>query len=159
LKIELKNSSTIEHPARKFQVYCIPMAQRFLRRLAARGYRCSKLNKLFIKAFAYLKKPPAPATPTPAPGPLDDELDAHNYIHFIIPYHSQNPSSKDLQRLWRNTVFEPPGLRPVNEIPNDKDNFFLFRRMIVAYTRPLNLGNLLSYCKIVDWTGPPASSS
>jgi hypothetical protein len=86
----------------------IPMAQHFLRRLAARGYRRSKLNELFTKAFAYLTKPPAPATPAPTPDPSDGELDAHNDIHFIVPYHPQNPSCKELQRLWRNTVFEPP---------------------------------------------------
>jgi hypothetical protein len=101
----------------------IPMAQRFLCRLAARGYRRSKLNELFNKAFVYLKKPQAPATPAPTPDPFDDELDAHNDIHFIVPYHPQNPSSKELQRLWRTTVFEPPSFRPVNEIPNDKDGF------------------------------------
>ena len=59
---------------------------------------------------------------------------------------------------WRNLVAEPPYTRPLAQVKNYAGHPLGINQLIVAYNRPLNLGNLLSYWKLKPNTGPPVSS-
>jgi hypothetical protein len=120
--------------------------RQFYHRLLQRGYKNDKLKPLFLKAETTAKQPRQ-----------DKEDDDNNKIFFHLQYHPNDPPSSDLQHTWRETMLEPPGFQQLQKIKNFKHQEFGLNRMIVCYSRPLNLGNLLSYRKLKS-TGPPASS-
>ena len=117
----------------------------FYKRLLQRGYKSDKLKPLFLKAEQAAK--------LPRPEKEEDS----NQIFFHLQYHPNDPPSSDLQQTWRETVLDPPGYQRLPKIKNWKRQEIGLERMIVCYSRPLNLGNLLSYRKLKP-TGPPASS-
>jgi hypothetical protein len=69
-----------------------------------------------------------------------------------------NPPSRVIQHGWRHHIAEPPYTRPLAQVKNYAGQPLCIDRLIVAYNRPLNLGNLLSYRKLKPNTGPPVSS-
>ena len=122
--------------------------QDFWNRLASRGYPQSQIKPLFQKGVAnakeYLAHPPEKATDK-------------NCAFFHLRYHPQDPPSSMIQRAWQSTVASPPFCTPLEHIVV-KDNPLQLSRLIVCYSRPLNLSNLLSYRKLRDTSGPPVSS-
>ena len=117
----------------------------FYKRLLLRGYKGDKLKPLFLKAEQAAK----------LPRPEKEEDSNHIFLH--LQYHPNDPQSPELQEAWRTTMVEPPGFEQLPKIKNFKRQEIGLDRMIVCYSRPLNLGNLLSYRKLKP-TGPPASS-
>lgn len=122
------------------------LLNQFFRRLRRRGFRRSKLLQLFQKALSYTMSTRPSAS---APG---------SSVFLHVPYHPSNPPSHKLQHLWKTVAFQPPGRPALNAIPNFNGSLTPIDRLIVAYSRPHNLGNLLSYRKIDHWDGPPVSS-
>ena len=118
--------------------------------LRARGYSPSTLKPLFAKARkANLERAPRNRNEQP-PGPPEHWL-------FKLTYHPQNPTSSFIQDAWQRCVAEPPLCKPLKDI----DNLYRplgFRRFIVCYRRSANLGNMLSYRKILPTSGRPVSS-
>ena len=66
-------------------------------------------------------------------GPVQAADDDHNSVILHLPFHPNDPASSRIQAAWRT-----------------------HERMIIAYKRPMNLGNLLSHRDLA--TGPPVSS-
>jgi hypothetical protein len=67
-----------------------------------------------------------------------------NRIYFHIPYHSMDPPSNTVQEIFRRELQFPRGLTPLHNLKNHKNAAIGITRLIVAYHRPPNSGNLLS---------------
>ena len=109
----------------------------FYYRLKARGYQADKLGPLFQKAIERAKVYTGPA-------PVAD--DAARPVFFHLQYHPQDPPPRLIQKAWRENVLEPKHKQELWNLRNPKTKAPCnVRRMIIAYKRPMNLGNLLSH--------------
>ena len=122
--------------------------QRFFKRLIARGYKGNEIWTLFHKAIAPEKA---------YSGPLQAEDDDHNSVILHLPFHPNDPASSHIQAAWQTHVAKPQWKLPLEHMKNPKTKEKCnIKRMIIAYKRPMNVGNLLSNRDLA--TGPPVSS-
>ena len=84
------------------------------------------------------------------------EMDRSMLLH--LQWHPKNPSPQELQNIWRNYVLKPFLQKKLYQLRNHNYCLIEVDRMIIAYSRSRNLGNLLSYREIKDDSGPPTSS-
>lgn len=129
--------------------------QQLYLRLKARGWNADTLRPLFAKATARAKAYEGPRRHAPEP--------THNAaedmrIFYHLQYHPDDPPSSALQRSWKRYVAQPPFSPPLRALLNHEGYPIGLERMIVAYKRPPNLGNLLSYRQLPTDSGPPVSS-
>jgi hypothetical protein len=129
----------------------------FQTRLHARGHSPNALHKLFTRAeenaVSYISK-----TPAERKAAKEAKLNANRRsVRFHLQYHPQDPPSKELQRLWRDQVAHPLHETPLRELENAERVKMGFDKLVVAYSRPLNLRNLFSVRDISD-KGRPVSS-
>lgn len=127
-----------------------------LQHLLARGYKAPDLLPIFRKAIgkalavaAALNSDASATQPVAEPSP--------NLVFFHLRYHPDGPKSSAIQQAWRETVSHPPNRPTLESLSNHLDQPFGPSRMVVAFSRPLNLGNMLS-CRKVPPSGPPVSS-
>ena len=83
---------------------------------------------------------------------------ANSKIFLHLKYHPCDPPSPMLQRLWRRCVLHPPGKPHLTCLQNQFGERIRFGRLVIAYGRHQNLGNLLSYRNISKRPGPKVSS-
>ena len=125
--------------------------QRFFKRLIARGYKGNDARTLFHKAITRAKAYNGPATA---------EDDDHNSVILHLLIHPSDPASSRIQAAWRTQVAKPQWKMPLEHMKNQKNQKTKekcnIKRMIIAYKRPMNLGNLLSHRDLA--TGAPVSS-
>ena len=126
--------------------------RQFMARLLARGYSHSVLRPLFIRARHLALNPPA-VTPT-----IDEAEDSKRRIFFHLEYHPDSPKSKELQSVWNNTVINHPQSAHLSLVENNEGMIVEVEQMTVAYSRPRNLGNLLSPRNLHLSNGLPVSS-
>ena len=129
----------------------------FYARLLDRGYQPKRLTPLFDQALTNSKKY---LSQSPAYRQQLKEKKAEaseRQVIFHIPYHPDNPPAKILQQLWRQCIINPVGDLPLNQLQNNSGYDIEIERMIIAYSRAPNLGNLLSYRKICNRSGPKVS--
>jgi len=62
-------------------------------------------------------------------------------LFFHLPFHPSNPPSSHIQSLWRDDA------KKLTNLTNYTGHKIPISKLIVAYSRPPNLGNLLSCCK------------
>lgn len=121
--------------------------RRLYQRLRARGWPRNQLLPVFTTALAGMRLKTLRRTlGLPATDRPTDDI-SPTFLH--LEYNPANPSSRDLQRVWRNsfiTIDTDP--RRITTLPNHEGNPLQFDRLIVAYSRPPNLGNLLSYRRL-----------
>ena len=124
----------------------------FFRRLMRRGHQPSKLLPIFKAAMANAKKYLATSKEERETLVKKKSSEAQRRVYFHQEYHPQGPQASEIQRLFETHMLQPPGQEPFNgsDLPIDA--------MVVAFHRPLNLGNLFSYRKIHKRNGPPVSS-
>ena len=130
----------------------------FYHRLVARGYTAKKLLPLFDRAHRLAEDR---VLHTPIVTPLFDEDDAsllRSRIFYHTKYHPNNPTSSTLQTIWNSTIIRPPGDFHISTVENLHGHPIEIERMTVAYSRPPNLGNLLSARNLHLTTGLPVSS-
>ena len=136
--------------------------RQFLHRLQMRGYQRDTILPLFREAITRAK-----SYTGPQPGP--NRKDTSNFQLLHIEYHPKHPPSKELQKGWHQYVANPPRLMPLQhcQIPHSSGptngpgrgkRTVGIDRMVVAYSRPPNLGNLLSSRIVPDVPGSPVSS-
>ena len=89
---------------------------------------------------------------------VDEEEALETHIFFYTEYHTNNPKSFKLQQLWKNMVVQPTGDTHITAVCKNHDHALECTQMIVAYSRPRNLGNLLSARNLHLTTGPPVLS-
>lgn len=123
----------------------------FFRRLLARGYKSDKLLPLFKKAIERSRVYTGKDTG-------DNEKKHNNSVILHLPFHPNDPPSYKIQQAWRECVAEPQYKMPLCNMKNPKTRAKCgIDRMIIAYKRPMNLGNHLS-CRDLTTIGPPVSS-
>jgi hypothetical protein len=121
----------------------------YISHLQARGYKRVNILPIFQKALTHVATI-RPAHQTP-------EFD-RSTIFFHLQYHPDDPPSGAIQRAWHTCILAPAHSKPLECLVNHTRSKMTPARMIVAYSRPFNLGNLLSYRKLRINTGPPVSS-
>ena len=78
-------------------------------------------------------------------------------VFFHLKYPPREPNSKSLQHQWLQHLLHPPWEPPLWRLKKHKIPIGI-KSMCVAYSRPKNLGNFFTYCKIDRLDGPPVSS-
>jgi hypothetical protein len=131
--------------------------QDFWNRLLARGYDLAKIRLPFEKGIANAKAFLNTTAALPA-------VDPPTPLFFHLQYHPQDAPSSVIQQAWKDLVALPRYSQPLASLPvrsrEERGKTYPFKsdRLIVCYSRPPNLGNLLSYRKITSNSGPPVSS-
>ena len=125
----------------------------FLFRLRARGYRDGVLLPLFHRAHIIMLED------RPYKYKVVDEHEAlKTRIFFHCEFHPDNPKAYELQQLWQDHIIQPPDDIHISDVINTHGHPIELQKMTVAYSRPRNLGNLLSSRNLHLTTGPPVSS-
>jgi len=130
----------------------------FYKRLIDRGYNREGLLPLFArgidnaKSYMALSQVQREARKEAKVGKTDE------HVCFHIPFHPQNPPSKRIQRLWRETILSPIGEKIFTDLRNANGFPVPVKRLIVAYSRNPNIANLTSYRILSKRTGLKASS-
>jgi hypothetical protein len=130
----------------------------FFHRLLDRGYQSNQLTPPFQQtmdnAKAYLQR-----TALEHLRAKSKKETAHRRRVFLhLPYHPSNPSSKSIQKMWAERVANPPDQPSFSCLTNEKGYNISIEQLTIAWHRPPNLGNLLSYRKLNNRTGLKVSS-
>ena len=130
--------------------------KQFYDRLLVRGYQQNLLIPAFTKGIvrtrAFIKRVSVRRCKT------GEEEEKKVRVFFHLTYHPRDPTSKDLQRQWRQHLLHPPWDPPLWRLKNKYKIPIGIRSMCVAYSRCNNLGNIFTYRKIDCLNGPPVSS-
>ena len=118
----------------------------FYRRLLQRGHKRDTILPLFRKALTKPLDGNSPRTTT------------ENSLFFHLQYHPNDLPSSAIQRQWCKLFSECSFGLPLHMLTNQHGNRIPIDRLIVCYSRPPNLGNLLSYRQLQVLDGPPVSS-
>ncbi len=105
----------------------------FFLRLANRGYASTALRTHFTAALLHLERPT-----------FNEkwwEFEKRCFLH--LPFHPDDPSSRVVQRLFRQHLLSPTAEPPLPELRNHLGHPLETNRLIIAYHRPNNLRNLL----------------
>ena len=123
----------------------------FFKRLQARGYKSDQIKPLFNKAIARAQR---------YSGPTNRATNDNNTVILHLPFHPNDPPSHQIQQAWRDTIASPRYHMPLPQMRNPKSRGKCnIDRMIIAYRRPMNLGNLLSHRNLnTNPSTPPVSS-
>ena len=126
--------------------------------LVDRGHQALGLVPLFSKAITNAKRYLA-QDPAFRERKKQEKLEESRRKVFLhLPYHPQNPSSKEIQNLWHCFVAAPPLKTPLNCIENNNGYRIPIDQLVIAYSRPPNLSNMFSYRKVCKLSGPKVSS-
>ena len=79
-------------------------------------------------------------------------------IAFHLKYHPADPPSRVTQQLFKDCIFEPAGEKILTQLISFDDRHTPTDGIVLAYSRPLNISNLLSYRKIHNRPGSKVSS-
>lgn len=133
----------------------------FFNRLLDRGYSLNQLIPIFLNAEQNARRARAKheqelllnnphTTPSQHNNNTGGRLHAPNTseIFFHLRYHPANPSASNIQRLWRRHVLTPPHAAPLYNLRNRDGIIVDIRKLVIAYSRAPNLGNLLSCRKL-----------
>ena len=129
------------------------LSQLFFNRLIRRGYSPNILLPLFKRADVLASSSSSHDLDTLSP---DEKLKSQIFFH--IEYHPNSVTSSELQSLWKNTVILPSHEPHFNQVENLHGHQIEVKQMTIAYSRPPNLGNLLSSRNLHRSNGPPVSS-
>ena len=125
--------------------------QTFFHRLLARGYKADTLRPLFYHAIKRARSYTGPSSNT------NNTVNGQSVI-LHLPFHPNDPPSYQIQRAWSQFVAKPEYKMPLWDMRNPKTKGKCnIRRLIIAYHRPMNLGNMLSHRNLSDLPGPPVS--
>jgi hypothetical protein len=120
----------------------------FLHQLLARGRSRDSLEPLFCRAeentAAYLSRDPAERERLR----LEKAKAAKNQVYFHVQFHPDDPPAREIQELWREYVAHPAGDIPLPACTNDDGDECGIDKLVIAYSRPLNLQNMFSVCNI-----------
>ena len=123
----------------------------FFKRLQARGYKSDQIKPLFYKAISRAER---------YSGPTNSTRNDHTSVIFHLPFHPNDPPSYKIQQAWRDNIASPRYHMPLPNMRNPKAREKCnIERMIIAYRRPMNIGNILSHRNLnINPTAPPVSS-
>ena len=128
--------------------------QKFFLRLRARGYLPSQLIPLFNRGIKLALNTPMPSSKNKRLKRIQQQEarirqsnEPNDTAFFHVPYHPRDPISQDIQRLFRSKFLQ------------NEESTAGFQRLTIAYSRPKNLGEMLSYRRIDSFNCPPVSSN
>ena len=128
----------------------------FYARLLIRGYQRDLLIPAFTKgitvAHVFIKRGSVRQCAS------EQDKDTQVHVFFHLTYHPRYPTSKHLQRQWREHLLHPPWEPSLWRLKNRYKIPIGIKLMCVAYSRPKSLGNIFTYRK-VDCLGGPSVSS
>lgn len=130
---------------------------KLFKRLVARGYKPDFLTPLFQKAATTIKTTTRNLQTTALTIPNNNNTTS---VFLHLEYHPKNPTSKQIQQLFHTHLYQPISATdnlPLPEIRNNKGIENGIQRLIVGYSRPFNIGNLLSSRIIDETSGLPVS--
>ena len=130
------------------------LLQHFFDRLLRRGYSPRNLLPLFHRADELRLLPPK--NDKLAMTSENDRLKSEIFLH--MEYHPNSIKSSELQNFWKLTMMSPPSGAHLSTVENRHGQPIELRKMTIAYSRPPNLGNLLSSRNLHTSSGPPVSS-
>ena len=108
----------------------------FFKNLQARGYKSDQIKSLFYKAISLAEQ---------YSGPKISKKNDTSVILYL-PFQPNDPPSYKNQQAWRDTIASPRYHMPLPSMGNLKARERCnIERMIIAYRRPMNIGNLLSH--------------
>ena len=110
------------------------LLQKLYLRLRRRGYLWKTLCTLFHNA---LTRPLTPPRQTKAGLPADS-------VFYHIEYHPCNPPRSKIQSLFKTHLLKTTLATPLPDLCNHQDIPCNVSRLIIAYSRPMNLANYLS---------------
>jgi hypothetical protein len=115
--------------------------KQFFARLLARGHTHEFLRPLFqraeVNAASYLSRNSEEHDRLR----ISKEAKSSDQVFFHLQFHPDDPPSRDIQSIWREQVSHPPGEAPLNTLKNLNKCEVGFSKLVVAYSRPLNLRN------------------
>ena len=65
-------------------------------------------------------------------------------VFFHLQFHPQDPTARDLQQAWQQTVATPPNDVPLSNLKNIDGINVPIQSLTIAYSRPTNLRNQFS---------------
>ena len=115
--------------------------QQFYHQLIKRGYSPTTILPLLAKAETNARDQVAHEKTNTR---FDKTKDKSNIdaLFFHLPFHPSNPPSSHIQSLWRGDA------KKLTNLTNYTGHKIPISKLIVAYSRPPNLGNLLSCRKV-----------
>lgn len=123
--------------------------KRFGQRLVARGYSPSFVFGLINESIHTWSRRPSTVEKT-----ITATVVPPFFLH--IPYHPMNPASRNIQALFRQDFFPRDGTKLPEHRNRPGGPPLRVDRLIVAYSRPPNLGNYFSPRKL---SGPGVAVS
>jgi hypothetical protein len=128
----------------------------FLGQLLERGHSREHLDPLFARAEenaeTYMSRSPAQRLSL-----IEEKKQAaKQQLYFHLRYHPEDPPSTTIQRLWKECIFSPEGKNPLPLMTNYEGERVGINKLIVAYSRPLNLRNKFSV-RNIHGRGRPVS--
>ena len=121
--------------------------RRLYKRLIARGHPPTLLNEMIEKAYYKYANP--------QPKIIND---CNDVCFFHTYYHPDDPPSRVIQRIFNQQMLNILNKPKLWELRNHKSCPIGDRRMIIAYHRTPNLGNMLSARLLKPEDGPLVSS-
>jgi hypothetical protein len=115
------------------------LKKEFYQRLLVRGYKPDDIKPLFTKAEANASKN------------KQEVPNTRDQVFLHLPYHPNNPRSRNIQQIWRDHMVQPQQQQHIQHMIGTS-------RLTIAYSRPRNLGNLLSSRNLNTHNGPAVSS-
>jgi hypothetical protein len=129
--------------------------QNLVRRLVTRGYRQKYLVDIINKTYQRLSEKSQSNTPTQE----EKATQINNTCFFHSFYHPNDPKSSALQQAFQEELYKPRNMyKTLENLLNHRKANLGVNRMIIAYHRTPNLGNLLSSRVMKKEDGPPVSS-
>ena len=128
------------------------LLQFFFERLLRRGYSSTLLLPLFRRADRLATISSKSSTD------LTDKERLKSQIFLHMEYHPNSVRPSELQHFWNQTVLAPTSDAHLSTIENKHGHPIELQQMTIAYSRPPNLGNLLSSRNLHNSPGPPVSS-
>ena len=131
----------------------------FFHRFLERGHNCDILKPFFLKAITNARKFLNTSNEERAASKLLQAEAAQRRLYLHIEYHPQNSPPHQIQKIFNETMLNPPGKMKLNELDAGLGELVPIDAMIIANHRAKNLGDMLSYRDISNRNGPPASYS
>ena len=120
----------------------------FHHRLTNRGYHTAVITPIFHKAtknaIAYTSR--TAIEQATRQQMLTSKTDKTVFFH--LQFHPQDPTARDLQQAWQQTVATPPNEAPLSQMKNMEGIHVPIHSLTIAYSHPPNLSNQFSIRKI-----------
>jgi hypothetical protein len=84
------------------------------------------------------------------------KISSNKQIYFHLQYHPEDPPSRDIQKIWKEHVSHPADDAPLHYCYNLEKQGVGFSKLVVVYSRLLNLKNWFSV-RDIHGRGRPAS--